>query len=109
MLVPNPPYPNCINVEGNGDFDNTGMFGMSSFHSDGANIVMCGGSESVPKGWIERRKGMNPKPYSSALTDKQWAILEPLMPPARPGGRPRKTEMRQGVNARFYRHRNGCN
>jgi transposase len=31
---------------------------------------------------------MNPKPYPSDLTDQQWAILEPHLPPARTGGRP---------------------
>ena len=33
---------------------------------------------------------------------------EALLPPARTGGRPRKTEMRSVVNAIFYRNRNGC-
>ena len=64
--------------------------------------------ESVPKGGLERRKGMNPKPYPSDLTSQQWAVLKPLLPPARIGGRPRKTEMRSVVNAIFYRNRNGC-
>ena len=64
--------------------------------------------ESVPKGGLERRKGMNPKPYPSDLTSQQWAVLKPLLPPARTGGRPRKTEMRSVVNAIFYRNRNGC-
>src|SRR4051794_10686734 len=51
---------------------------------------------------------MNRKPYPSDLTDKAWAILEPLIPPAAPGGRPRKTDMRQVLDAIFYRNRNGC-
>ena len=51
---------------------------------------------------------MNPKPYPSDLTSQQWAVLKPLLPPARTGGRPRKTEMRSVVNAIFYRNRNGC-
>src|SRR5271166_5032266 len=60
------------------------------------------------KGGLERRKGMNPKPYPSDLTSQQWAVLKPLLPPARTSGRPRKTEMRSVVNAIFYRNRNGC-
>ena len=60
------------------------------------------------KGGLERRKGMNPKPYPSDLTSQQWAVLKPFLPPARTGGRPRKTEMRSVVNAIFYRNRNGC-
>ena len=44
ILAPNPPYPNCNNTTGNGDFDNTGLFGMSSYHSGGANAAFCDGS-----------------------------------------------------------------
>ena len=51
---------------------------------------------------------MEHKPYPSDLTDAQWAILQPLIPPARPGGRPRKTKMRAVLNALFYVARQGC-
>jgi putative transposase len=51
---------------------------------------------------------MEHKPYPSDLTDNQWATLQPLIPPARPGGRPRKTDMRAVVNALFYVTRQGC-
>jgi putative transposase len=51
---------------------------------------------------------MNHKPYPSDLTDTQWAILEPLTPPPQPCGRPRKTELREALNAIPYRNRNGC-
>jgi putative transposase len=51
---------------------------------------------------------MEHKPYPSDLTDDQWATLQPLIPPARPGGRPRKTDMRAVVNALFYVSRQGC-
>ncbi len=51
---------------------------------------------------------MKRKPYPSDLSDKGWAILEPLIPPAAPGGRPRTTDMREVVDAIFYRNRNGC-
>jgi putative transposase len=50
---------------------------------------------------------MKRKPYPSDLTDEQWAVLEPLIPPARPGGRPRETDMREVVNALFYHTREG--
>lgn len=46
--------------------------------------------------------------YPSDVTDAQWALLEPLLPPAPPGGRPRKTDMRDVVNAIFYILRTGC-
>jgi len=51
---------------------------------------------------------MERKPYPSDLTDEQWATLEPLIPPAYPGGRPRKTDLREVANALFYHAREGC-
>lgn len=51
---------------------------------------------------------MNRKPYPSDLTDAEWSILEPLIPPAKSGGHPRTTNMREVVNAIFYLVRSGC-
>jgi putative transposase len=51
---------------------------------------------------------MKHQPYPSDLTDRQWAILEPLIPPARPGGRPRSVDIRGVVNALLYLNREGC-
>ena len=51
---------------------------------------------------------MERKPYPSDVTDEQWAILEPLIPPARPGGRPREVDIREVVNALLYVNRGGC-
>ena len=48
------------------------------------------------------------KPYKTDLSDGQWAVLEPLIPPAKPGGRPRMLDMRQVVNTLFYQARTGC-
>ena len=42
---------------------------------------------------------MHRKPYPSDLTNEQWAILEPLIPLVKPGGRPRSVDMREVVNA----------
>ena len=50
---------------------------------------------------------MKPKPYPSDLTDAQWAILKPLLPQARPLGRPRKTGLREIVDGILYRNRSG--
>jgi putative transposase len=44
----------------------------------------------------------------SDLSDREWERLEPLIPPAKPGGRPRKTDMRSAMNAIFYLLRTGC-
>jgi putative transposase len=48
------------------------------------------------------------KPYPTDLTDVQWAIVEPLIPPAKSGGRPRAVDMREIVNAILYINRAGC-
>lgn len=50
---------------------------------------------------------METRKYPSDLTDEQWALVEPLIP-IFPGGRPRKTSMRDVVNAIFYIARTGC-
>ena len=45
---------------------------------------------------------MTNKVYPSDLTDEEWAIIEPLIPPAKDGGRPRSTDMRRVLNGIFY-------
>jgi prepilin-type N-terminal cleavage/methylation domain-containing protein/prepilin-type processing-associated H-X9-DG protein len=44
LLAPNATYPNCVATTGNGDFDNAGRFGLSSFHPGGANVAFADGS-----------------------------------------------------------------
>jgi len=51
---------------------------------------------------------MERKPYPTDLTDAQWQLIEPLLPPAKSGGRPRKTDLREVLNAIFYLNRAGC-
>jgi transposase len=46
--------------------------------------------------------------YGSDLTDAEWAIIAPLLPPARKTGRPRRWPMRELMNAIFYVLRSGC-
>ena len=43
----------------------------------------------------------------SDLTDAEWAVLEPLLPPASHVGRPRKWPMRRIVEAILYQLRGG--
>jgi transposase len=47
-------------------------------------------------------------PYPTDLTDDQWALLRPLLPPAKPGGRPRAVDLREVINALLYQQRTGC-
>src|SRR5437660_59228 len=51
---------------------------------------------------------MQREPYPTDLTDAQWARLERLIPPARPGGRPRAVDLREVLNAIFYHVRGGA-
>ena len=43
----------------------------------------------------------------SDLTEDEWAVLEPLLPPAAPFGRPRKWPLRRLLDAMFYLLRGG--
>lgn len=36
------------------------------------------------------------------MTDSQWDIIQPMIPPAKSGGRPRSLDMRQVINAILY-------
>ena len=47
------------------------------------------------------------KRYPSDLTEAEWAILEPLVPQAKPGGHPRTVNIREVVNGIFYVLRGG--
>jgi putative transposase len=42
------------------------------------------------------------QPYPSDLTDEQWALVEPLIPPAKEGGRERTTDLHEVLNGVFY-------
>lgn len=46
--------------------------------------------------------------YSSDLTDQEWAIIAPLLPPARSTGRPRTTDLRAVMDAILYMAASGC-
>lgn len=46
--------------------------------------------------------------YPSDLTDGEWALVEPHIPPARRGGRRRKVDMREVVQGMLYILETGC-
>jgi putative transposase len=50
---------------------------------------------------------MRTQTYPSDISDAQWVLIEPHLP-IHPGGRPRKTDLREVVNALFYILRTGC-
>ena len=40
--------------------------------------------------------------YPSDMLDQEWALIAPFLPPAKPGGRPRTTDLREVMNAILY-------
>lgn len=52
-----------------------------------------------------RRDGLR---YASNLTDAEWALIEPLLPPPALVGRPRKTDLRHVTEAILYMASTGC-
>lgn len=52
-----------------------------------------------------RREGLR---YASDLTDAEWALLAPLLPPASRLGRPRATDLRDVMEAILYMASTGC-
>src|SRR3982750_203399 len=51
------------------------------------------------------RRGLR---YPSDLTDEEWALVEPLIPPARRGGRRRTGGVREVLNGILYVLATGC-
>jgi putative transposase len=51
---------------------------------------------------------MSRKPYPSDLNDDEWEKVTPLLPPPNTMGSPRTVELREVLNAIFYRVDNGC-
>src|SRR6202022_1837894 len=51
------------------------------------------------------RRGLR---YPSDMTDCEWTLIAPLIPPARRGGRPRDVNPREVLNAIFYVLATGC-
>jgi transposase len=54
---------------------------------------------------IYERHGLR---YPSDLTDEEWALVEPLIPPAKRGGRQRTVNIREVLNGIFYVLMTGC-
>lgn len=48
------------------------------------------------------------KVYPTDLTDEQWAVVQPLLPAAKRGGRPRSVDLRLVLNTIFYLNKTGC-
>ena len=46
--------------------------------------------------------------YESDLTDEEWELIEPEIPPAKPGGNKRTVDIREVVNGLMYILSTGC-
>ena len=46
--------------------------------------------------------------YASDVTDDEYGLIEPLLPPSRRGGRRRTADLREVLNAILYLVRTGC-
>ena len=46
--------------------------------------------------------------YPTDMTDAQWEIIRPMLPPSPPVGADREVDMRKVVNGIFYLNRTGC-
>jgi putative transposase len=51
---------------------------------------------------------MTNQSYLTDLTDRQWKCISPLIPQAKPGGRPRSLDLREVINAILYIVVSGC-
>jgi transposase len=61
--------------------------------------------------WTSDNRGRHDRSklrYPSDLTDAEWAIIGPLIPPAKRGGNRRRVDVRQIVNGLMYILSTGC-
>ena len=54
------------------------------------------------------RYNRDPLRYPSDLTDAEWRLIKPLIPPAKRGGGKRSVDMREVVNGLMYILSTGC-
>ena len=59
-------------------------------------------------GIARRRHSRDGLRYPSDLTDRDWALISPVIPPAKTGGRRRSTDIREAVNVLLYIGSGGC-
>ena len=69
---------------------------------ESAEAPRCGRPRTGPRYNRDRLR------YPSDLTDEEWALVEPLIPPAKRGGRRRTVVVREVVNGAMYVLSTGC-
>ena len=61
--------------------------------------------------WTTKNRGRYDRSklrYPSDLTDAEWGLVEPLIPPARGGGNKRHVDVREVMNGIMYVLSTGC-
>lgn len=61
--------------------------------------------------WTSKNRGRYDRSklrYPSDLTDEEWQLVEPLIPPCKPGGDRRTVNLREVVNGLMYVLSTGC-
>lgn len=61
--------------------------------------------------WTDENRGRYDRSklrYPSDLTDAEWSLIEPLIPPAKPGGNKRGVDIREVINGILYVLSTGC-
>jgi transposase len=61
--------------------------------------------------WTDENRGRYNRDklrYPSDLTDEEWEVLRPLIPPAKHGGRRRSVDIRQVINGLLFILTTGC-
>ena len=81
--------------------------------SDESDVIPCwalDSQRSAPCGHpnIAAQRNRRGLRYPSDLTDDEWAIVAPMIPPARHGGRKRSVNVREVLNGIFYVLWTGC-
>src|SRR6202022_5081683 len=74
-------------------------------------MMVVSRQSSRHKMWTEitrRKYEREGQRYASDVTDAEWALIEPLMPAAKPLGRPREIGLRAVLDAILYIARTGC-
>jgi len=71
---------------------------------EGARRTTTGGGQGASFGRYDR----SPLRYPSDLTDEEWALVGPMIPPAKDGGNKRRVKVREVVNGIMYILSTGC-
>jgi hypothetical protein len=74
----------------------------SDLRSEISDVQSADRAHEIPGTRMSRlRSVMGREPYPTDLTNGQWSLIEPHLPEAKPGGRPRAVDLRESLNGIF--------